>query len=243
MSGVIVDIVINIIASILYFVLGVVSLYFLRKLRAWSKTRLISTIYNDKTLVIALTTRNGPFSQSTPRVSFAEVDAIINLKALVGNKIHIDLLKHPHETTILSEKNILSLGGPLANLTAAQALESLKHRLPFVFQVEPSRKIVIAERVYAPVYSKDGDRIIQDYAVIIKAENPFTEIESTSKKIFMMMGLHGYGTRGAVLAMTDAIISKEIWRKVNTGNFSAVIRIDIDKNQRLSVFLEEVWGT
>lgn len=242
MSDVILSVLLNILASVLYFALGAGSLFFLAKLRTWSKTRLVSQIYNDKTLVVALTTRDGPLPRSTARVSLTEVEAVVNLKSLVGEKIHIELMKHPPETALLSNKNVLCLGGTLANTVTAQALEILKNKFPFIFQIDAPRKIVIADRSYEPVYSQDGSVVLRDYAVIVKTENPFSETAVKNKKIFIIMGLHGYGTRGAVIALMDSKISKEIWRKVKTGDFSAVIRIEIDRNQRLNVFLEEVWG-
>ena len=234
------DIILNIISSILYFMLGGLFAFLVNRYRVWSKTRLIANIYKDKVLAVALTTRDGPYSRSTARVSLAEVDAIINLKSLMGNKVKIELLKSSSEQTILLDKNILVVGGPLANTISAHTLEMIACKLPFVFSHTP-RYIAIGNRVYKPEYTNDESFVKSDYAIIVKTDNPFLEDVTMGKKLFLIMGLHGYGTKGAVLALLDKQISKKIWKKVKAGDFAAVLKIEII-NSQIKAHLEEVWG-
>lgn len=233
------DISIDLAASFLYFLIALCVAYVIRQLRCCSRMRLISPLFSDKHVAVMLSIREGPFTRSTPRVSLAEIDAIVNLRSVTGNKAQFELLSNTDNLKVLENWNILLLGGPSANTASAEALGRLKKQIPFIFDAD-SRCITIANRKYTPVYSDDGTTVLRDYAVIVKAKNIFSE-SSKDTKLFLLMGLHGYGTRGAALALVDSAISKAIWRKVKTNNFSAVISVDID-NCHISVTLEEVWG-
>jgi hypothetical protein len=79
--------------------------------------------------------------------------------------------------------------------------------------------IVEREKVYQP--SKDGDNILTDCGVIIRAPNPF----EPTKQVILLCGSYGYGTWAAVQLAQD----KEFLRQVpkRAGPLECIFQVDV----------------
>lgn len=193
-----------------------------------SKARLIHQINKDKQLLTAITIRRVKCPRSPGRTSVAEMEAFIGLKPIIKDKMEFKLVL---EDDVYEDKNLLVLGSPVANATSRRAFQKLKKlplELDLVYDPTPSnpRNIrMLNHQPYNAEYFGDGT-VKRDYALIVKCQNPFPK--NTNKKIIILAGLHAPGTKVAASALSGKI-SKEIWKKVKSNDFYAIIKVDMNE--------------
>jgi hypothetical protein len=86
-------------------------------------------------------------------------------------------------------------------------------------------------KVYQP--TKDGDHILEDCGLIVRAPNPFDQ----TKNVVIMCGSYGYGTWAAVQLVQTKAFVKQIPRSGRT--LECIFRVDVvrDTPQRLQISL------
>jgi hypothetical protein len=114
------DFLVNLLASLFFVLAG----YYLRQLQqAFHVRRTYSfwkPLLNDSSSVyVILTTKKGPYSRSTLRVSFNEALAFAELSILFKEfKVPLVLLGGNTEVEQLKDRHLVILGGPNSNAVA-----------------------------------------------------------------------------------------------------------------------------
>lgn len=138
-----------------------------------------------------------------------------------------------------AKRNFLLIGSPVINDVTGILMKQL--HLPYNFEgpiIKEKEKLVelFGEDVKEPVVwiEKDGKKllpqlsdnkkIVVDYAIIIKAQNPF----NTSKNVAILAGSYDLGTlaTGRVFDRFDLCVLKELKKKANkTDYFQAILEV------------------
>lgn len=164
----------------------------------------------------------------TPRCSASEVrslEAIMRLFSRFRSRFQFRVSTDVSDDE-LQRFNLVLLGSPLKNDVARRALNAL--RLSQLRYRTDEHTFSIGGRDFRPVYNNDGG-IEEDYAVIVKAPNPFRHYQADSKALMMFMGCHGIGTFGAVRAAIDRSPLLKIARQVKQKAFIAVVHVYVDE--------------
>ncbi|MFI1394954.1 hypothetical protein [Streptomyces sp. NPDC020681] len=178
--------------------------------------------------LIILSARAANHIHDVPRCSASEVRALVKATALLQrfrtqNYFRVSTDVSDDE---LRSRNLIVLGSGRANVVAARAFRSLSP--PGLSLDTVGRTIRLNGRTFAPEYDDDSGALVVDYALIIKAANPFRHYQSQPRTLLMFMGLHGIGTEGAVLAATDRSPLLDIARQVDGDDFMSVIKVDVN---------------
>lgn len=177
--------------------------------------------------LIILSARAARHANDVPRCSASEVRALVKATALLQrfrtqNYFRVSTDVSDDE---LRSKNLIVLGSGKANVVAARAIRSLS---PAGLSFDPTgRTIHLNGHSYAPEYDSSG-ALTADYALIVKAANPFRHYQSQARTLLMFMGLHGIGTEGAVLAATDRSPLLDMARRVDGDDFMSVIKVHVN---------------
>ena len=151
------------------------------------------------------------------------------------------------------ERNIVSIGGPCNNSFSRwmmkleqSPLKGFIHKnipdLPFIFDYEYNKNIPIKNRnettIYIPeIYDetdKEYKRVCKrDYAMIVKMKSLHEIGRKNGRWNLMIAGCHGGGTLGAAKSLGDEKFLKEIWNKVKTKDFQAIIAVETETEERI----------
>lgn len=201
-----------------------------RMARAW-KTRAERRIWrpilkNGSPLRLVLTCRKGPLPRSTHRTSINEVRVLLEFTPTfesIGIEYRItDSLEAPDSE--LSSANLLILGGPAVNDVSRRAFDAIQDTLPVRINLD-ELAITIANRVYAPEYDSAGERVVKDYGLVVRCQNPFDASHRTAA--FIVMGCHGFGTAGSARLLRNPALARQLAAEVDQRDFVAIAEIRV----------------
>jgi hypothetical protein len=220
---------INIAACFAFVILGYIS----NITYQWFKLSSFRTIWKpflrDKSVTVVLSTRPGPLKRSTPRVSFDEMQAYADINKTL-TKINISTIPVSSEIALeeIREKNLVILGGPIANKVTANFWPIISKQLPFYFDLE--KQIILAgQREYSPQLN-ENNILTKDYGIIMRVPNPL----SNDKYIVLAMGCHGFSTHGLINMMVKIESAKEIINATNNKDFAALVEFILQDNMLIS---------
>ncbi len=124
----------------------------------------------------------------------------------------------------LGKMNLLIFGSTFVNEVSRELVEFLSPVLPMSSSMEP-RQITIANEKYTPSYSADGNRVIHDHALVVRAHNPYDK--TRSRWAMMIMGCHGFGTEGASRVLISGTLIHQILSRADDKPFAAVVSVRI----------------
>ena len=200
-----------------------------RLMSAWRfrfQRRIWRSFAREAELGICLTARPGPLRRSTRRLSLSEVRAVADIVPLLSRLgIRYALLEaSTADADILGKMNLLIFGSTFVNDVSREFVEFLGSILPMSSNEEP-RQITIANQIYTPIYSADGSRVVQDYALVVRAHNPYDKTHS--RWALMIMGCHGFGTEGASRVLISRTLIRKILSEADDKPFAAVVSVRI----------------
>ncbi|MEU9480936.1 hypothetical protein [Streptomyces sp. NPDC048191] len=181
---------------------------------------------NGRPLKLVLTCRKGPFPRSTHRTSINEVRVLLEFTPIfesIGIEYKItDSLEAPD--TELSSANLLVLGGPAVNDVSRRTFGAIQDTLPVSINLEEVA-ITIANRRYAPEYDSEGQKVVKDYGLVVRCQNPFDPSHKTAA--FIVMGCHGFGTAGSAQLLRDRNLARQLAAEVDQRDFVAIAEIRV----------------
>lgn len=185
---------------------------------------------------VVLTTKENGDRSSTPKVSLNEVTAYALLKILFDKLgISSELCGRANlGLADISEKNIVSLGGPKSNRVSKDILEAVYKKYPGFPVVYDENNVLLktAKDTYIPTFSQDGS-LATDYGVILRTSSLLPG--NKGETIFLAFGCRGRGTLGAVKALTDNIVPMEkIENQVKDGDFITLMKFSFSGDQIVS---------
>lgn len=148
------------------------------------------------------------------------------------------------------ERNMVSLGGPCHNKFSRWMmrlepppsnldfiLEDIPE-LPFVFDLgntkNPPIKKIDGKPIYIPeiYYDSNKERICKrDYGMIVKMRSFQKDGRREGRWNLMLAGCHGGGTLGVAKALGEEKLLQEIWNKVKTKDFQAIVAVDTETEE------------
>lgn len=220
------DFSINILAGVALLIIG----YSFDRVKLFYKTRSIRHIWkpfiSNKKLSVILSTRPGPHTRSTPRVSLMEMLSYVNITNRLSI-IGIEVSPKDSQTRITDVKNddLVVLGGPFANDFSKEVWTRISNNIPFSIDTE-KQTFRMTDHEYAPIIGVDG-KLIKDYGLIIRQPQPF----NTDRTLIYCLGCHGFATHGTTLYLTEFNSAKKLSDAVgNKNSFVALLEFDIQNN-------------
>lgn len=220
------EIVVNLIASFTLLVLG----YSFEKIRIYFKTRSIRHIWrpflNSKNVSLILSTRAGPHERSIPRISLLEMQGYVNISKRLSS-VGMDIVLKDSQIRIndISDKDLIVLGGPVANDISKEIWKLISPKIPFSLELE-NQIIQMADKKYEPVVG-NREKFIKDYGIIIRQPQPF----NPEKTLLFCMGCHGFATYGATLYTTEFNYAEKLADAVGKKtSFVALLEFDIQND-------------
>lgn len=175
------------------------------------------------TVTVVLTTRPGPHPHSSPRVSVNEMRGYSEItKALhaIGVGVHLEC-SNTVDLAELLKSPVMLIGGPISNTVAEELWARIQDVLPFALDLQ-NQTIVRGARRFTPELDS-SDKLIKDYALVIRTVDPL----NGSRPILLCAGAHGKGTLGAVMAVTNAEILRQLAPLTKRyENFAAILAFD-----------------
>lgn len=228
------DIVIGVLSSFLFFVLGYFSksAYEYYKVSKWQK--IWSPFTKSEMVNVVLSTRPGPHVRSTPRLSMTELNAYVQISETL-NKIGVKTTPVSSNLALddIRGKDLVLLGGPIANDVTSLLWDSVLQRLPYDFNLE-KQIIKTTNNTYTPEFDSEG-HLLSDYAILLKISDLIDE----SGCLLLSMGCHGYGTKAGVDMMTIDCYQKAIKMAAKGNDFVAIIGATMSKGSIKSINLME----
>ncbi|MFF4796684.1 Nif11-like leader peptide family natural product precursor [Streptomyces sp. NPDC001276] len=197
---------------------------------AW-KTRAERRIWrpilkNGRPLRLVLTCREGPLPRSTHRASINEVRVLLEFTPTfenIGIEYKItDSLEAP--ASELSSANLLILGGPAVNDVSRRTFDAIQDTLPVGISLDEVA-ITVANRRYAPEYGAGGQKVVKDYGLVVRCQNPFDPSHKTAA--FVVMGCHGFGTAGSAQLLKNPSLAAQLAAEVDQRDFVAIAEIRV----------------
>jgi hypothetical protein len=205
-----------------------------RAARLW-KTRAERIIWrpilkNDRPLGIILTCRRGPLPRSTHRTSISEVRALLQFtptleKLGIRYKV-IDSLDAAMPD--LSSRNLVILGGPAVNDVSRRTFGAIQDTMPVSIDLD-DLSITIANRRYTPTYDTDTQKVLKDYGILIRCQNPYDPTRRTFA--FLLMGCHGFGTAGTAQLLRNPSTTRQFASEMGKRDFVAITEVHVDSSE------------
>ena len=235
------DFAVNILASVVFFVMGLVGRQALSRYRSRATRSLWrSSIANG--LTIAITTRDGGPTSGT-RASFEEVSTLIALIPMLSQlRIEynvIESLEKYVQKGDLTGKDVLFLGGPDSNILTEKALARLAGKIAVDTTGDPPT-MKLSGRLYELQCSADGTDREVTYGLLIKTKNPFGR-EDSPLTATLVVGLGGIGTSAAARLLADEDLVKKLPMPGPPFDFAALVRCEHVSGKDYDVRLEKVW--
>jgi len=171
--------------------------------------------------------------------------AVINSLNLAYKNMNINdiLLSSEHLGTRIEEDLIL-LGGPKNNKVTRKCMDRLleirkvidQERDIITWYPQTENKIPSEPKMYQAI-TKDK-KVIQDYGVIIRVQNPFS---ITGSQLCIFSGGHTHGTIAAAQYFTQSL-KKNIFRKNIPPNYICLVKCDIIDDEPCNIQLVNQWG-
>jgi hypothetical protein len=222
----VVEIIVNLIASVTLLFLG----YSFERIKIYFKTRSIRHIWkpflNSKDVSLILSTRAGPYERSIPRISLLEMQGYVNIsKRLSGVGIEVVLKDSQVRIKDIRDKDLIVLGGPVANDVSKEIWELISPEIPFSLEIE-NQVLQMTDKKYEPVIG-NREKFIKDYGIIIRQPQPF----NPERTLLFCMGCHGFATYGATLYTTEFNYVEKLADAVGKkNNFVALLEFDIQND-------------
>lgn len=192
------DLAINVAAYPITFVLGGIVTAAYRWLRLWGDRRLWKPFLGRGALAVILTDKPGP---RTAKVSVSEVQAFSDLRGalkVLGREVDLQIGSLANFQNLRS-RPFICLGGPLANPTAKQVLNSISG-LPLAFDEINKSFIIANEPPYKEMVDPVSGATTVDYGLIVRLTKLNTNA-TDSCPVMIIFGLRGAGTQEAVRAL------------------------------------------
>jgi hypothetical protein len=222
----VVEIIVNLIASVTLLFLG----YSFERIKIYFKTRSIRHIWkpflNSKDVSLILSTRAGPYERSIPRISLLEMQGYVNIsKRLSSVGIEVVLKDSQVRIKDIRDKDLIVLGGPVANDVSKEIWELISPKIPFSLEIE-NQVLQMTDKKYEPVIG-NREKFIKDYGIIIRQPQPF----NPERTLLFCMGCHGFATYGATLYTTEFNYVEKLADAVGKkNNFVALLEFDIQND-------------
>lgn len=228
MSDLLIGILASVIASIVFYILGLITNSIIKTMKFSSFRRIWKPFLSNKECTIILTSRSGELPRSTPKISFTEMLSYTALHeklsflgiTLIAKNSHIPL-------DSIKEDNLILLGGSYANEISRHFLSKIKTTQPFIIKASDTNEYFVKTSTseYYPELGDDG-RLVKDYAVIMRCANPY----NTDNSVLIIMGCHGYGTYGGVLMITYKAYAETIVHSIKDRDFVMLVEFELSGN-------------
>jgi len=129
------------------------------------------------------------------------------------------------------QKNLVLLCGPKRNAAVAEALDKLPHDLSYTMSVDPisDRNILSDRRRNHPLRSSLEDPELEatvtdryDFGLILSAK----DVIHPDATVTILAGIHGTGTLGCAIFLSEARNIRELLRRRRSGIISEAVRVD-----------------
>jgi hypothetical protein len=199
------------------------------------KLKIIWTPFTNSSMVnVVLSTRPGPHARSSPRLSMTELSAYVQVSNTL-NKIGVKAtpLSSNLQLGDIRGKDLVLLGGPLANDVTKLLWDDILERLPYDFNLE-KQIIKSTNNKYSPQLGEEG-HLISDYAILLK----ISDLTDASGCLLLSMGCHGYGTKAGIDMMTVDSYQKILKQAAKGNDFVAIIGAVMNKGGITNINLLE----
>jgi len=223
------NIFISIIASIIWFLLGTLTLYISRFIFIVSPTRRLWKIYSPKNLIIcaSTSTKTDTGEYFRPATGIGQLRALAycveSLAKVYDIKIQ-NILLSINQVQKQIENDIILLGGPKNNEITRMFLDKIKY-----LKVIDQNKGKIIWMLNYPEIIFEGQiknkEVIKDYGLIVRMYNPFDSQRKTT--ICLFSGSHTYGTIAAAKYFAYYYIKKMKFYKRKFKNIIMIVECDI----------------
>ena len=223
------DIISNIIASIIWFLLGVSAYHLSRIYFIKTPTKKLWKISKPKELIIccATSTKTNTGTYSRPATGIGQVRALGTVVESLSKAYNIriqNILLSINQIQKQIEKDIILLGGPKNNEITRLFLDKI-------------RSLNIADQQMSTItwLNKHSDneyngvvkdqKIVKDFGLAIRMKNPFDSNKATTISLFT--GCHTYGTVAAAQYYTEQYVKELTGLKDTKENVFLLVECDI----------------
>lgn len=213
------DFLINLSACVAFFIIG----FSFNKISSWIRNhkhrKMWQSFFNEKEVTVVLTTHDGPYVRSSPRISFYEMEAYVKLqKVFASLKIKLKPVSSEANIRETSTKSMIILGGPKSNKLCSIIYNKIQNNLHYKIDIV-SQSIKSLNNEYIPEFDSEG-RITIDYGIIIKTVNPF----NSEKNVLLAMGCHGLSTYGLMENILNKKKLKIFLEKIQEDYYVALVK-------------------
>lgn len=225
------DLLINIFASIIWFLFGVTGLWMSKKIVIVMPLKKIWRIRSPKELVICIATSTktdtGEYFRPATGVGQARSLAIVYAslsKAYKNIQVKNILLSiDPIQNQI--EHDLILLGGPKNNDFSRILLKKIE-QLKIVNQNESTIYWLHNNSQDSYIGTTNDKRVTTDYGLIIRMENPFVT-HSAKPSIILLSGSHTYGTIAAAKYFTENLVKEHLLLSSTKKNLFIIVECDV----------------
>lgn len=207
---------------------------YINVLRYFGTTRKMWKPFFQNNTAVIITGRKGQFPRSTIKNSFSELLGVINLRDFFAkfNKSFAVYNSMMDTSNIFKSQNVILLGSQNAN----PVTKIISERIAIPFSYNEKGNLVSKNTEYGTVLNTNG-QIVEDFALIIKCSNPYND----EKKIMVLAGNHGCATEAAVHFVVSKAGIANIGKRLNSSDFLAIIKIEVDNNIPKRIELLKCW--
>jgi hypothetical protein len=112
----------------------------------------------------------------------------------------------------------------------------ISERIAIPFSYNEKGNLVSKNTEYGTVLNTN-EQIVEDFALIVKCNNPYND----EKKIMVLAGNHGCATEAAVHFVVSKVGIANIGERLNSSDFFAIIKIEVDNNIPKRIELLKCW--
>ena len=221
------DLLINLLASFIWFVIGYAFYHFSRFQRVIKPTTRLWNIKDYKNLIIcaATSTKTDTGHYVRPATGIGQLRAlgyaVESLSKAYDLKIQ-NILLSDDQVQKQIEKDIIILGGPKNNIIARLFLDKLRTIKEVADQDGNTIKWILPNEEKEFNGSRKNKEVVKDYGLIIRTKNPFTSAQNRTS-VCLFTGCHTYGTIAAAKYFTNFYIKKAgIFSKLKENIFLLV---------------------
>lgn len=225
------DLLINIFASVIWFLFGVTGLWVSKKIVIVIPLKKIWRIRNPKALVICIATSTktdtGDYFRPATGVGQARSLAIVYASLSKTYKDiqvkNILLSIDPIQNQI--EHDLILLGGPKNNEFSRIFLKKIEQ-----FNIANQSESIIywlhnkSQDTF--VGSTNEKKVTTDYGLIIRMQNPFVT-SSEKSSIILLSGSHTYGTIAAAKYFTENLVKEHLFFRSTKRNLFIIVECDV----------------
>ena len=244
------EIIINLVASLVYAALAFFVVYLYNLLTKWfykrkfyKSTRLNINNKEEKYFIKCYMANSGRYDESEnvylgypfEYMSAASINSYLSMMVkIVDMEPHPCPLKVNEIAKIDKTKDLILLGGPFHNILTKLFFGLVKDKtnLPLYFDTFEGEEATLfykenganEYKTAKPLKDMVGNYYSEDYGLIINIKNPY----NPSKRVIALMGCRSIGVLGATLAFTT--FNKEIFKKVKDDQYAVIVKCYGDRN-------------